>query len=58
MSLLSIDNEHLFLQHHAAIFIPASGGKMDQLGHLPPQIYFESHSNVNLCPVSYLEAYL
>ena len=31
---------------------------MDQLGHLPPQIHIESHSNVNLCPVFYLKAYL
>ena len=31
---------------------------MDQLGHLPPQICTESHSNVNLCPVFYLKVYL
>ena len=35
-----------------------SGGKTDCLGHLPPQIHTESHSNVNLCPVFYLKAYL
>ena len=35
-----------------------SGGKTDNLGHLPPQIHIESHSNVNLCPVFYLNAYL
>ena len=35
-----------------------SGGKTDHLGHLPPQVHIESHSNVNLCPVFYLEAYL
>ena len=35
-----------------------SGGKTDHLGHLPPQIHIESHSNVNLCPVFYLKAYL
>ena len=29
---------------------------MDQLGHLPPQIHNESHSNVNVCPVFYLKA--
>ena len=35
-----------------------SGGKTDHLGHLYPQVHFESHSNVNLCPVFYLKAYL
>ena len=35
-----------------------SGGKTDHLGHLPPQVHTESHSNVNLCPVFYLKAYL
>ena len=27
-----MDNGHLLLQHHAAIFMPASGGKIDQQG--------------------------
>ena len=58
VTLLGIDNQHLFLQHNAAIFIPWSGGKTDRLGHLSPQIHIESHSNVNLCPVFYLKAYL
>ena len=58
LTLLCIDNQHLFLQHHAAIFIPLSGGKRDHLGHLLPQAHIESHSNVNLCPVFYLKAYL
>ena len=31
---------------------------MDQLGHLPPQIGIECHSNINLCPIFYLKAYL
>ena len=31
---------------------------MDLPGHIPPQIHIESHSNVNLCPVFYLKAYL
>ena len=31
---------------------------MDQLGHLPPQIPIESYSDVNLCSVFYLKAYL
>ena len=48
LTLLCIDNQHLFLQHHAAIFIPMSGGKTDHLGHLLPQIHIESHANVNL----------
>ena len=51
LTLLCIDNQHLFLQCHAAISIPVSGGKMGQLGHLPPQICIESHYSVNLCPV-------
>ena len=29
LTLLCIDNQHLFLQHHAAIFILISGGKTD-----------------------------
>ena len=29
LPLSCIDNQHLLLQHHAAIFIPVSGGKMD-----------------------------
>ena len=57
LTLLCVDNQHLFLQHHAAIFVPLSGGKTDHLGHLPLQIHIESHSNVNLCPVFYLKAY-
>ena len=58
LTLLCVDNQHLFLQHHAAIFIPLSGGKTDHPGHLPPQIHIESHSNINLCSVVYLKAYL
>ena len=55
---LFIDNQYLFLQHHPAIFLPISGGKMEQSGHLPPQIHIESHSSVNFCPVFYLKVYL
>ena len=51
LTLLCIDNQHLFLEHHAAIFSPMSDGKTGHLGHLPTQIHIESHSNVNLCPV-------
>ena len=58
LTLLCVDNQHLFLQHNAAIFVPLSGGKTDRPGHLPPQILIESHSNVNLRPVFYLKAYL
>ena len=58
LTLLCVDNQHLFLQRNAAIFVPLSGGKTDRPGHLPPQICIESHSSVNLCPVFYLKAYL
>ena len=58
LTLFCIDNQHLFLQPHAAIYIPVSGWRTDWLGHLPPQIHIESHSNVNLCTVFYLKAYL
>ena len=58
LTLLCVDNQHLFLQHNAAIFVPLPGGKTDCPGHLLPQIRIESHSNVNLCPVFYLKAYL
>ena len=58
LTLFCIDNQHLFLQCHAVIFIPLSGGKTDCLGHLPQQIHNESHSSINLCPVFYLNAYL
>ena len=52
LTLLCIDNQPLFLQQNAAIFIPMFGG------HLAPHICIESHPNVNLCPVFYLLAYL
>ena len=58
LTLLCVGNQHRFLQCNSAIFIPMSGGKTDHLGHLPPQVHIESHSNVNLCPVFYLKAYL
>ena len=54
LTLLCVDNQHLFLQHNAAIFIPLSGGKTDHLGHLSPQICIESHSNINLGPVFFI----
>ena len=36
LTLFCIDNQHLFLRHHAAICIPLSGGKTDCPVHLPP----------------------
>ena len=58
LTLLCIDNQHLFLQCNAAIFIPMSGGKTHCLGHLSSQIHIESNTNVNLFPFFYLKAYL
>ena len=58
LTLLCIDNQPLYLQNNDVIFIPMSGGKTDHPGHLPPQVCIESHSNVNLCPVFYLKAFL
>ena len=51
LTILYIDNQHIFLQQHAAIFIPFSGGKRGHPGHLPHQICIEYHTNVNLCSV-------
>ena len=50
LALLYIDNQHIFLENHAAIFMSSSGGKTNQLDHFPPQVHIDSHSNVNLCP--------
>ena len=58
LTLSCIDNQHFFLQDHAAIFIPIFVGKKDQLHHVPPQICIESHSIVNCCPDFCLKAYL
>ena len=58
LTLLCIDYQQLFLKCHATISIFMSGGKTDCLGHPPPQICIESHMNVNLCPVFYLQVYL
>ena len=58
LTLLCVDNQHLFLQCNAAIFVPLSSGKTDHPGHLPPQICIEFHYNVNLCHILYLKAYL
>ena len=58
LTLLHFDNQHQFPQHHYTIFIPASDGKMDLPGHDQHQILIESYSNVSLCPVFHLKAYL
>ena len=55
LTLLHIENQHFFLQHHAAIFYSASGGKTDQPGHLLSQTSTESYLNVNLFPMFLLE---
>ena len=47
-----------FLQYKNAIFNPASGGKTDQLGNLPPHNSVESHSNVNHRPLFCLKVSL
>ena len=45
--------QHLFLQQHTAISVPALGGEMKWQSHLPPQVEIEPHSNVNPCPLIY-----
>ena len=55
---LYIENQHLSLQHHVAIFIPMSGGKTDHLGHLPHQICIESHPLLIFSLFFYSKAYL
>ena len=56
LTLLCIDNQHLFPQHHGTIFIPLSGGKTDRPSHLLSHIHIESHTNVTLCPVFLFES--
>ena len=58
LNLLNIENQHLFLQCHAAISILISGGKINCLGHLQPQVHLEFHYNVHLCPLFYLKTNL
>ena len=58
LSLLHIDNQHFSSSASCCYLFTASSGKMEKLGHLPPQIHIESYYNVNLCPVFYLKAYL
>ena len=53
LALLHIANQYLFLQHHSAFYFIVSGGQMDRLCHLPPQIHMESYSSKNLCHVFY-----
>ena len=58
LTLLCIDNQHLFQQHHAAIFFPISGGK------LIDQAIFLLRFTLSLIPMLifalffYLKAYL
>ena len=56
LTLLYINNQHPFLQHHASMFFLASDGKIDLPDHLSLQIYIENHSNINLCHIFYLKA--
>ena len=48
LTLLCIDNQYLFLQCLTAIYIPASGCKISQFGHIPP---YSLIPMLNLCPV-------
>ena len=48
LTLLVVNNEHIFLQQHSSICIQVSSVRMDQLGHFPPHIHIESHSNAKL----------
>ena len=57
LTLLCIDNQYLFLQYHAAIFISASCSLTNQPVHLPSQIHIESNFSVNLYPVFYLKTF-
>ena len=47
LTLSCIDNQHLFLQCHAAIFIPVSGGKTDQIS----QVIFHLRFTLSLIPI-------
>ena len=58
LTLLCIDNQHLFLQCHAAIFIPLSGGKTDCPGHLPPRFVLSLTPMLIFGLFFYLKAYL
>ena len=40
----------------SASFVSASGSKMDQPGHFPPQIHIESHSNAKSLPCILFES--
>ena len=57
LTLLCIDNHHLFLKYFAAIFIPISGGKMDHWVIFLLRFTLSVIPNVNLCPVFYLKAF-
>ena len=58
LTLLCVDNQHLFLQHHVAIFVPLSGGKTDCLGHLPLRFVLSLTPVLIFALFFYLKAYL
>ena len=58
LTLLCIENKHLFLQHHAAIFIPLSGDKTDCLGHLLLRFILSLTPMLIFALFFYLKAYL
>ena len=55
VTLLCIDQSAPFYSASFCYFHSMSGGQTDYLGHIFPQIHFESHSYVNLCPVCLFE---
>ena len=54
LPLLCIDN----LQHHAAKFAPAFGGKMDQVVRFHLRFVLNHNPLLNVCPVFHLKGYL
>ena len=57
LTLLCVDNQHLFLQHNTAIFVPLSGGKTDRLGHLPLRFVLSLTPMLIFALFFYLKAY-
>ena len=58
LTLLQTDIQHLVLQHHVSILVPASSVKTNWLGILPALIHAESYSNVSICPAFFFSAYV
>ena len=58
LTLLHTENQQFFFSIMQLFLFLILGDKIDQLGHLPPEICFDSHSNVNFCPIFYLKGYL